>query len=443
MSSDSKPAWHRPFRNAGKLALGRGARGLMSIGYVALAARTLGAEGFGMLILLNSVVLSLAQLSRFQTWQAVMRYGADHLERSDSGGFCGLLVFTFRLDLVTAVIAFGLFVVGFDWLAPLLGLDTTIYPAAQYYATLVFFIILSSTALGVLRLCDRHDLVAWHTVVEPLVRLLGAIGCALADASLITFVVVWFVSTAIGRSVAMVFAIGVLRERTLLPSLDTLKQWQLGLPRGIWRFVIGTHLTSSLNLGNTQLGVLLTGWLLGPAGAGYFRIASQFANVLIKPTSKLLVPAIFTDMAELTARGESATRRHVVQRSMLIAGGAAGAVFLLLAVCGELLLTVIFGEAYGVVYPLMLWLAAAGLVTVIVFPLEPLLISAGRVRAVVLARGVALLVYLLGFHTMALTFGLVGAGIATVLAATVTALLFWLFGSRLMNNNKSEQNIKP
>lgn len=404
----------------------------MSIAYVALAARTLGAEAFGALVLLNSLVLSLAQLARFQTWQAIMRFGAEHLERGETARFRGLLVFALRLDVAAAVLAFAVFLAGFDHLASFFNLPVAIRADGRYYGAVMFFIIISSTPLGVMRLFDRHDLVSWHTVVEPFVRVVGAAWCFATEAGLTAFVAVWFVSTAIGRVVAGAFAFGLLRDRALLPRLADHVGRDLGLPRGSWRFVFGTHLTSSLNLGNTQLGTLLAGWLLGPVGAAHFRIARQFANVLVKPSSKLLVPAIFTDMTELTARGDDATRRHVVIRSMLAAGAVAGAVFLLLAAGGEWLLALVFGDPYRPVYPAMLWLAAAGLLTVMLFPIEPLLISAGRIRAVVIARGVALAVYLVAFHRLVLGYGLVGAGMATALAAAVTAALLWLFGARLL-----------
>src|SRR5690606_30955669 len=103
-------------------------------------------------------------------------------------------------------------------------------------------------------------------------------------------------------------------------------------------------------------------------------------------SSKLLVPAIYTDMVRLTASGDRTTRRDVVRRGVLVAGLAALGVFLALVVGGKFFITVFVGADYVRVYGTMLWLAVAGFLAVIAFPFEPLLVSAGRVRATVITR---------------------------------------------------------
>ena len=422
----------RPFRNAGVLFIGRGVQGVLSVVYLALAARGLGVEAFGTLILIHSLVLSTAQLCRFQTWQAIMKYGADAQQREDQCFFRRLIVFSLRLDFFSATVACGILIAGMPSFLSLFELPVDMLGVLRSYAILVLFMVAGSGPLGVLRLFDRHDLIAWQTVIEPSIRLLGVVLLFAFDASLLAYLVVWFAATVASEIATWVMALGVLKVRRLIPRREDLCITRFDLPPGIWRFVLGTNLNSTLNLGNTQLGILLCGWLLGASGAGYYRIAKQFADVLVKSSSKLLVPAIYTDMAELTARDDHRTRRQVVRRSVLVAGAAAVAVFAVLTVSGRFLISLTVGEAYLPAYVPMLWLALAGVIAILSFPFEPLLVSAGRIRATVITRLAAIVIYFAAFYTLGTRFELLGAALAATVNAAVTTLLFYYYGSSLL-----------
>src|SRR3546814_11984805 len=58
--------WFKPFRSAGVLLLGKTTQGLFAIVYTALAARALGLEAFGALVLLHGFIMAVADLARFQ-----------------------------------------------------------------------------------------------------------------------------------------------------------------------------------------------------------------------------------------------------------------------------------------------------------------------------------------------------------------------------------------
>src|SRR3546814_2067390 len=79
--------WCKPFRSAGVLLLGKTTEGLFAIVYTALAARALGLEAFGALVLLHGFIMAVADLARFQSWQIVLRYGAQALNAGDTSRF--------------------------------------------------------------------------------------------------------------------------------------------------------------------------------------------------------------------------------------------------------------------------------------------------------------------------------------------------------------------
>lgn len=431
--------WFKPFRSAGVLLLGKTTQGLFAVIYTALAARALGLEAFGALVLLHGFIMAVADLARFQSWQIVLRYGAPALDVGDTSRFRRVLEFSVLLDLLGAGI--GLVVVLLT-VAPamrLFGLPVELQALAPYYGVSILFLTSVGTSHGVLRLLDRFDLIAIQTAIAPATRLVGSAVLYLAGANLEAFLVVWFFGTVLARLTMLAFGWREVMRRGFLPRRRPSSE---GIPssdgiarleRGAWRFALGTSLNATLGLADKHLGLLAVGWLVGPAAAGLFRIARQLAELLTKANRNLLTPAIYPELAKLTARGNIGGRRDMVIRSALLMGGMSAVAFGVLALFGEPLIELIAGSGFEDAYGTMLLLALAGVVSNCTFPLEPLLISVGRVSETVIIRTAATITYLALIYPLLVETGLIGAGIAACAYAATGAVMFGLRGGRAIS----------
>ena len=77
----------RALTNTGWLMGARGINAVLSLGYLALATRALGLEGFGQFILAITFAQAITGLASFQTWQAVVRWGQRRESVGDAVGF--------------------------------------------------------------------------------------------------------------------------------------------------------------------------------------------------------------------------------------------------------------------------------------------------------------------------------------------------------------------
>ena len=79
----------RALTNTGWLMGARGINAVLSLGYLALATRALGLEGFGQFMLAVPLLAqAVAGLASFQTWQAVVRWGHERETRARRGRLC-------------------------------------------------------------------------------------------------------------------------------------------------------------------------------------------------------------------------------------------------------------------------------------------------------------------------------------------------------------------
>jgi len=87
----------RLWQNIGWLLGGRGFNAVMSLVYLAIATRTLGLEGFGYFAIIIALGQTVTGLANFQTWQFVVRWGANGSGPADATGFA------IALDLMSVV----------------------------------------------------------------------------------------------------------------------------------------------------------------------------------------------------------------------------------------------------------------------------------------------------------------------------------------------------
>jgi len=408
----------RMMRNSLVLLGGKGANALLSLATTALAVRALGLESYGVLVLIHTFAIMVARISKFQSWQAVLRYGVPVLQEGRVGDFVRLVRFTLLLDIGSGVVAATAAVGGAFIFGPLLGWPAdTVHLGALYGFSVLFMV--SATPTGILRLYNRFDVLAIQSNVAWLVRLVGSAVISLAGGGIAEFLAVWFAASFASGSTLLACGWWEMRKRGHRGGGQV--GWR-GLSRpfaGMWRFVWLTNFSATANVGFSHMGTLLSGALLGLGEAALFRIARQIANALAKP-ARLLVQVIYPEFARLVATGDMGRLREILLRSLVLAVAAAAVGLVTLMLVGPFLLQLIGGDDAAGAFPILLWLSVAALVQLCAFPLEPALVSLGRVGTALGIRLAALLIFVPLLYVLIDGFGLMGAGMATL---TATLLL--------------------
>lgn len=415
--------WLRPFRNAGLLALGGGAQGLIQLLAIALASQTLGAAGFGTLVLVDTARRFVGGLLRLRSKEVVMRYGARALQGGVANAFSRVLAFAVWLDIISALVGLSAIVLAMGAAVEWLNMEPALADEARIYGLCVVFVALSSSAEAVLRLFDRFDLVAARSVIAPSIQVAGgAIGFALG-AGLTYFFVVWFVAYALARLTLIGMALWELGRRGRLRELSLHPRCLAGPERGVWRFAIGTNVLRSLGKMREHGTMFAVGALLDPAAAGLVHIAQRLGKMPAKPVGKVLKPAFFPEIAHQTAAGKHRKRRKTVWRSTTIVGAFGLLTFLILVLFGKWLLAVMFGPSFADAYPVMLLFGLAGVIRALMFAMGPVLLSAGRVRIMLLVGAPMTAAQLGLLFLLVPQLGLTGTGLAELAAVAAVALV--------------------
>ena len=417
----SETAEKRIAKNTGLMFGGKGGGAVFNVLVLFVIGRALGLEVAGSLFLIHSTMLLAAELGGFKSWQALIRFGVPHQDRGDTDALQKLLRFSVGLDLVSAIVAF-LAVELFLWFgAGLIGLAPQYKLIAMGYCT-VILLRQKSAAIGVLRLIDRFDLLAFHAVVMPFFRLVGSLAAWAAGGGLAGFVAVWFVAAIADYVVLWFFAIRELKRKGMWTGLFSKPPTLRAPEAGLWQFSWTANIDSSIAVAKQELPVLLAGGVLGAAYAAVFKVAVQIASVLVKGTQQF-DEVIYPELAQMTNRGEANKIWPLIIRSGAILVAIAAIIGAIVGIWGPAALSYLLQKDYGASAPLATLLLIAGAVSAAYAPLLPTLYAAGRPGQATIARASGVVVLLILFVALAHQIGPMGPGWAFIIGDFVALLM--------------------
>ena len=423
MTSATLPATtglRRVFANLGLLLSGKAGAGLLSLAYLAIVARTLGASDYGVLILVHAYVTLVGGIVAFSGWHGLVRFGSIALEEGDHerllkvGRFLTLVEVVFGIAAIFAAIL----------LVPVVGPHMDWPPDAVRFAAVYSFATLAnvrSTPLGLLQLAGRFDLIATHHLISPAVRLIGCIIVWWLGGGLIGFLGVWLAAAIAEWASMWALGLWVLHRMRLDARLFGTVRGAIAENHGLLPFIATTNVDITLRELAPRLVPLAIGWMINPAAAGLFSLA-QRASVVLEQPAILLGQASYSIMAKLVAAHDRVRLSRLVWHSAGMAMLLSIPVLVLLALFSTALLELLGGSSFRGGATLLLLLAVARAVALGAPPFTSALIAMGFPSRSITVNLLSNLILLPLLPLFLLWFGLNGAGWHALIQAGVALL---------------------
>lgn len=410
-----RSVFRRLARNAGWIFGSRGFNAVVGIFYLAIVARSLGPIGFGSYALILTYAQLLANLVQFQSWKAIVRYGALHVAANRLDQLSRLFGFATTLDFGSALLGALIAVAGVPLLAQLLHWSPDEQQTAAMFAV-VLLLTTGSAPSGILRLFDRFDLLAYCEAVGPLVRLGGALFLWLTGGSVTGFLAI--VGASVVAQTLSKWAAALLINQSRLEFGRSAFSRTLEENERLWPFMLQTNMSNSVSMFWLQLGTLSVGAVAGAAEAGAFRLGRRLAEGIVSSIEPIAL-AIYPEFARLVATGSHAQLRKVVTRITI--GSTALAVLLLLVTGfgGELILRLFAGKEFEFAYPFFFLLSVATAIDLAGIAFEPVQNAHGRSWVILRSKLVAAAVYGMLLLVFLPWIGAQGAAIAAILCSLV------------------------
>lgn len=429
--------FRRFLRNAAMILGSRLTFGLVNLGTNALIVRAFGLTELGIVLLLQVYVRLFTDIVKFDSWQAVLTFGAREQEAGNPDRLRRLLGFTLGVDVVSVSLGVICAILFVPWAADIFEWPPEVTGFAPIFALSVFFLV-QGTPNGILRLVDRVDILAIQFALNATIRFLGVGAVALLGGGVYGIALAWFAANVLSGVLPMIFAWREARARGMVPCFDI--GWhRIGRHfEGIWKFLVFSNLSSSLSFIYFSGTVTFVGGAVGPAAAATLQIAQQFAVSLSRP-ARILSPLISPELAKLAATGDWATFARLIQRQLLVMAAVLtvfGAVLFL--VLGFIVETV-YGPELSADIRLFQILILASLLVMTTFSFEPAMLSANKPAMLLSLRAGAALIYVASSLALLPSQGIYAFGYGFLISQTAYVVTFATIGTRILRDRVREQ----
>ena len=411
----------RVLGNFSLLLRGRGIAAVMLLATTALMARALGPAEFGLVILMQTYVLLIRGLLNFKQFLAIIRYGVPAYDANDKRTLRRLIWISRQIDRYTSVIATLVAVIIAPLVGPMMGLDHDQVMLLMAYS----LVLLSSrnvTAVGILRLLDRFDILGTKETIGPCVRLVGvALAWWLEGPFAVFIAIMAFAYVSENFYVIWCGNREYFRHIGATPEGEDNSDASMAEFTGLRHFLWITYWQSNIDLIPKHVSILMAGYFMGPVEAGLLRLARQFSTLLAKPAI-LIRQVVFLDLTRSWNQG-STDFKLVAYRTALIGGGI-GLLFALAGYFfGEAILGTIIGEEFVGAAPVLTLLLLAATFELIASSLRAATYAIGHAAKVLRLSVVSAVIYLTLFSVLTSEMGLIGAGVAACVAAILPPLV--------------------
>lgn len=380
-------------------------------------ARLLAPEQLGLFFAATSLAIVAATVVSFGYPEIAPRFISRYQERGRPGTLAAFLRQTHRDSLHLAILVAGLILVA-AWLWPgATGQERAIFAITAIGMPIVaFFAINSGIALSL-----RAFFLAYgpETFLRPVLFLVIVAGMILAGMS----PEVWVVVSAFFAVTAILAAMQWLILRRLLPQVADarahadrrlLRRWRW---EGAPQIAVGIY-----TLVFADLAILLAATVLDPAKLAAFGIALKLA-VLIGFGVQVAHQVIIPDLADARAARRLGRTSDTMRAAAAFPIAFTLAALIATALFGDIILAV-FHPDFAQAHWVLVLLVACQVLRALAGPVVQLLTIAGAQMFNALLCIASTLVLALGNLALVPAFGLMGAGLAVLIA-----WLFWLVGS--------------
>lgn len=415
-------------KNVAWLLGGKGFAGVCSIAYLAIMARSLGLKDFGHFSLIFATGQLLCAFATFDTWQTVVRFGAEPAYRKDWARFGNLAWLCGSIDVAGAALGCMFAAVIYYGFGDVLGISPAYVDMAFAFNCAMLWARMT-TPTGIVRVLDRFDIGTYVEALQPIGRLTAALIIALVGASVGRFLFAWaFFDLLVG-------ALYWIMARRLVPEALELRNFRNPLQflreeKSVRRFFAITYGSASLDAITRQGPVLAVGYFLGTSAAGLYRLADQLGLGIARLAS-LITRAALPEFVMAQVSANAAEFRTLVRQVTRMACIGAIVITVIALTLGEPVILLMGGEGFAASANILVPVAIAASLTLAAVAFEPLLYSTGHAQYPLFIRAVGA-VLLAGAIVLFHAYGPVTIGWMVALWAGLVSLAMGITTARVL-----------
>ena len=379
-----------------------------------LVLRVIGVYGNGVIAIAASYSSIFNGLFNFQSYNAVIKFGAEALEQNDMHKYKKYLKQAFIQDVATAILAF---VVGFlciETVGRFMKWDSQmIFYIKIYMMTILFNITGSLSAL--LRLHDEFKVGAIIAIRVTVIKLLILLLTLPIKLNLTFYILLEIVLTIVSNIMLFYYAFKCLKKYNCQDFLKV----KIEFDKEFTMFNFYNNIVSTIDMPTGQLVNLVINKFLGVSEVGIYNVFTRFGALVTRdttPVSQSLLP----ELSKLVAKGEKKNAFSIVRKIFMYTTAGGGAVIVFVVLTYKLWLGLFIPVNIKNLIGLIVYFVYLT-VTSAVAGVHLLFVSLNLVRYNLPVTFICNCIYLVMLYVFATNWGLLGILLALIIQAIMIA----------------------
>ena len=398
-----------------------------------LVLKAIGLEGNGIIAIAANYAGMFNGLFNFQSYNAMIKFGADALEKNDMPQFKKYLKQAVLQDVLTAILAFVVGYICIDYVNDFFNWDSQMVSYIKLYLLIIPFNI-SGSINALIRL--NNDFVVGAkigiqmTLVKTMLLLIGIV----AKCNFTYYIILEIIMSIISSSLYIKSAIKYLK---LNNCTDFLKV-KIGFDKEFTMFNIYNNIVSTLDMPTGQITTLIINKLLGVSEVGVYNVIAKFGTLVTQVTGPL-TQSLFPELSKIVAKDDEKGAFIIVKKIFLytMGGGVSVALFTIISYklwLGLFIPSTFENGALMSIYVMYITITSA------VAGIHLLFVCLNLVRYNVPIVIACNTVYLGLLYILAIKFRLFGIIIALILQAIMVATIKYIIMKRTIKHDENEED---
>lgn len=339
-----------------------------------LAARLLGASGFGLIAIVMGYASTVNGLFSFRMSELVVRYGGEYLEKDEKQKAAALIK-------AAGIGEAGVSSLAFIFVALTAGIATRFIaktPGVEWMFIIYSMGLLANfnteTSTGVLQITDKIKLRGSINLIQSIVSAAIIVTAFLLKGNLVTVLTAYLLGKAV-LGLGLFLAAQIQLRRVLGRGWTKVEFSTLPAPRELFSFAVSSNLSATAILVFRESEPLWVGFFLNTEAVGLFKIAYTIISFLSVPADPLIL-TVYPELNRLIVQKAWRRLRDFLRNVTLVAFTYNIALAFGLIFFGQWLLW-IYGEQYVAAYPALIALLVGLVFNYTLFWNRPLLLSFG------------------------------------------------------------------
>ncbi|GBF33828.1 hypothetical protein DCCM_2939 [Desulfocucumis palustris] len=412
----SNDFWSKLVKNIFISLWGTGGANAINLITLLIMVDMLGNTNYGLFVLAQQYMTIVDSLVNFQSWQGVIKFGSEAVVDKDEGRLASIIKYGFTIDIVGAAAGLTVALVAIPIMGRLMQWDSSLILLAVIFSLEIVFHI-GGTPTGVLRLFNKFNLVAIHSIALAIVRL-AAVGIyALCGNVTLKSFVILYVCVDITKHIALLaIAVYIVSKRLGLRNVVKSKLGTAGA--GFIRYSLWSNIGSTADIPIKYFDVFIISKISVELVSIYkvFKQIIQVFSMLTTPISQAIMP----QLADQIAQKEDRNAYHVVLKIRNIILEVLLPVTVLCGIVAKPCFRVFLGPEYAQHVILFIVLLLISDYTLSYVAIHPFFAALGKVREdffIILGSNI---VYLIISFLLVNILGIYGIIIGTVIQNVLT-----------------------